>query len=341
MSLLTDVLNALPDDFRPSENPPDLPDNFRLSENPSLEEEAPPAHGTVTIIDKSTPAVSSKKEKSSSRPAAGSAEADNVPLLQPNNSGEASKSSEPVKQKHRKAKAPEPPSSSTDTFPRDAPASSSIPSSGKSLRDAAPPARPVEGQPNTHTTIKAAEEKAEKSFPAKSKAPPPPEPTRSNPAPTVARETANQPVAEPREAQPTLSTEIEATIAPKVPELTVPDQSPESVGKGPEKDGEKDKDGDRGRASETSSICDSDADSLPPPLPSSAPPPLPCSPPPSQLPAQDLFVEEVIEVRQVSTTRAPPPGQESRKMEEGALQEFDSLLPDTVPPVSEEESQVS
>lgn len=318
-SLLTDVLSA-------------LPDNFRLSENPALAEEAPPASGTATVAVKSASVASGRKEKPAVKPAAGSAK-DGVPPLQLNSSSQPVASSEPVKQKRRKAKAPEPPSSSADTSPRNPPASSSTPSSGGSPRDA-PPSKPAEGLPNTHTTAKAAEAKAEKSVPTKTKAPPPPEPAQSNPAPT-----ADPRDAEPREAQLRISTETETAVPPKVPTLTIPDQSPEPVQRGPEK--EKDRDSDRGRASETSSICDSDADSLPPPLPSSAPPPLPCSPPPSQLPAQDLRVEEVIEVRQVSPVRGPPPALNSGKMEEGVMQEFDSLLPDTLLQDSEEESQVS
>ncbi|XP_076462659.1 uncharacterized protein LOC143295010 isoform X2 [Babylonia areolata] len=179
-----------------------LSDHFHLAENASLEEEAPPAEGTVTV-----PATSGQREKR-----AGKAAHNAVPPLSLNGGGS---SSDTGKQKRRKGKAPEPPTSSASSSPRDAPTSTPSPSS--SPRDAPPLSRPGEVAGKPH------EDKAERRRSTKTKAPPPPEQPRSNATPKVPQEPAVKVTQEPtptvkvtREPTPTVKVTQEPTPTVKV-----------------------------------------------------------------------------------------------------------------------------
>jgi hypothetical protein len=115
---------------------------------------------------------------------------------------------------------------------------------------------------------------------------------------------------------------------------------------------DRDRDSVRSRTSESSSICDSDAESIPPPLPSS-PPPAPndqpalvpltevievrrLGPPPQAAPTQSVSKEErghVTDSKKVGLTRG--------KMADGVLVEFDSMLPESLPADPLEEPIIS
>ncbi|KAL8610621.1 hypothetical protein ACOMHN_006340 [Nucella lapillus] len=347
--------------------------SLQLTENSCLEEEAPPAQGTVLKPGKS-------KEKSSNKTPSNSAH-NSVPPLLLNTIGQTQGvSPSDSKQKRRKGKAPEPPSSANSS-PRDAPLSPSpTPSPSASPRDAPPPSfsEVITREANQPLS----QEKAERRKSSKTKAPPPPEQPRSNPAPRTVpepvfqaiRETATPNVKPPEVSaqsvkRPEVSTTSQSVKPPEIStskkvETSAPLRvlAPEPLEPSTTKDVvlQDKKRVDKslnhaepttevppttittavnpdfaGRVSETSSVNDSDTESIPPPLPTSAPPPLPTTlPPPSPLSSKHLGVEEEVEVAEVrKVSCAPielrPPG----KMEQGRLVEFDSMLPDILPDV--------